>query len=738
MSADAHEGVVLERRGRIGLDRLQPRLDAEADERLGLGRDPDRRETRGVGRALDGGHVDMGGQVLAADVAVRIVVDLVADVGPQRAVAPADRVVQLGGRRAVVDEQEHAAARGCRGRSAIHASSAEADLGGLAVDEVDALGRPGGRRGPASSARSRPRRGDRPRPTSTATSPQRPRRADGRDGPAGRRGPRWRGRSRRTAGRRRAWRARSGRRPASASRSPRRPRRGARRPRPARSGSRRARATRAVAARRGWPDGERAGPGPVLADDERRPARPAARQISSMPVASVAPKIGCSSGAVRKSPSRPGRASAGAVVAAVRVVQGELHEPRERHRAVARGSRRGSGRRARRPRRRRSRSVGGSRRSPARRSSITAVSSRRPAEREPQARADQRVTTEQDRDRGVRGRARQRRAATDRRSRSGSSRSEAKRSSADGQRCSSAPSRWASRTRRVDEGGVAEARQVRPRATPVRPDRAGAARGRYAARRWPGGARAHARVPRRGPASARRRPLQPAQRPAATSARRRATSARGVGDDARGRREPRSRRARGRAAVRPPDHGSPSSTRSSGPSMSTPSRQRRRRSATGTPATSSSQRGSALSRGEVGQAGEDVAGAGDGDDVGRVAVVRERAPVGPRRRPRRRLDGRPRSASGTAPEPRTTSPPGAGVIEQAPEPRAERVCRPGGPATTRAPGAPAARNPRSVALRETRPGVEPRPRSSGPASGSRLRVEDRNGHVGRGSASTAG
>ena len=55
-----------------------------------------------------------------------------------------------------------------------------------------------------------------------------------------------------------------------------------------------------------------------------RPARPADQ-----------PKIGCASGAVRKSPERPGPPSGAAVVAVPRLIQGAGHEPCEGDRAVA-------------------------------------------------------------------------------------------------------------------------------------------------------------------------------------------------------------------------------------------------------------------------------------------------------------------------------------------------------------------------------------------------------------------
>ena len=93
-----------------------------------------------VGGSLDRGDVDVGGQVLPADVEVRVVVDAMAEVGAERAVATPDRVVQLRGGVAVVDQQEHAALEaGRRGRDP--AVDGEADLGALPVGEDDALRR---------------------------------------------------------------------------------------------------------------------------------------------------------------------------------------------------------------------------------------------------------------------------------------------------------------------------------------------------------------------------------------------------------------------------------------------------------------------------------------------------------------------------------------------------------------------------------------------------------------------
>ena len=109
------------------------------DQELRLGRRPEVVEAgRGRG-ALDGGDVDVGGQVLPPDMEVRVVVDAMAEVGAERAVATSDRVVQLGGRVAVVDEQERRRAPGRR-RPGDPRVECEADLGALAVGERDAFG----------------------------------------------------------------------------------------------------------------------------------------------------------------------------------------------------------------------------------------------------------------------------------------------------------------------------------------------------------------------------------------------------------------------------------------------------------------------------------------------------------------------------------------------------------------------------------------------------------------------
>ena len=89
-------------------------------------------------RAFDRGDIDVGGQVLAPDVDVRVVVDAMAEVGTERAVAAPDRVVELGGGVAVVDEEEHAALETGR-RVREPRTDREADLGALALGELDRL-----------------------------------------------------------------------------------------------------------------------------------------------------------------------------------------------------------------------------------------------------------------------------------------------------------------------------------------------------------------------------------------------------------------------------------------------------------------------------------------------------------------------------------------------------------------------------------------------------------------------
>ena len=136
-----------------------------------------------------------------------------------------------------------------------------------------------------------------------------------------------------------------------------------------------------------------------------------------------------------------------------------------------------------------------------------------------------------------------------------------------------------------------------------------------------------------------------------------------------------------------------------------------------------------MSLGQIREAGEGVAGASDGHDVGRVAVVRERA---------RSIRGGGRDEGSTVrraqerdrARAQDDEPARSGVIEQAPEPGAEgRVVR----GTGEHPGAGSARGeePGSMPFRESGPGVG-HGADERPGVGSRLRVEDRDGHVGQG------
>ena len=88
----------------------------------------------------------MGGEVLPADEAIRVVADRVPDVRLQRAVATSDRVVQLGGLGAVVDEDQQPASKRRRD-IADPCVETERDLRGLTVGELDAFVRQAGREG---------------------------------------------------------------------------------------------------------------------------------------------------------------------------------------------------------------------------------------------------------------------------------------------------------------------------------------------------------------------------------------------------------------------------------------------------------------------------------------------------------------------------------------------------------------------------------------------------------------
>ena len=147
--------------------------------------------------------------------------------------------------------------------------------------------------------------------------------------------------------------------------------------------------------------------------------------------------------------------------------------------------------------------------------------------------------------------------------------------------------------------------------------------------------------------------------------------------------------------------------------MSTPSRHRCRRSVTGTPATSSSQRGSSVVARQIRDAGESVAGTGDGDDVGRVAVVGERRRACRRLRRPRGHDGPPPSSAARRPT-QDDEPARPGLCGNGPQPSAEGVASAGPRRSARR--APAARNP--ARCRSARPArASATARTSGPASG---------------------
>ena len=369
-------------------------------------------------------------------------------------------------------------------------------------------------------------------------------------------------------------------------------------------------------------DRERAGAGAVLADRRTAPAgRGAPRPRQQRRQRRAEDRMELRRRDEVAGPARPGRR--GPVVAAVRVVQRELHEPGERHRSVARdlvadprgerlvladvvrsagrarGAARASGSIGRPPRVARPTQRGGCPARPA--------CARRAGP----------------------GSARRGRDAVSARShgssiRSGSSRSDAKRSSGGGQAASSAPRRWASSTRVSRPPRRRGARGAR-RATPARRGRA-AGRGPRPAARWPA-----PRDVRRPRSSTSARVREAVRRPARQGRRRRP-----AGDDAAP--PPGPRHARGRAAeaiAAPGPRSTPVAARRTAPSQDDVERpvdidrqapaaaQVARRVA----APRRSQRGRALSRGEVRQVGEDRRSRGDGHDVGRVAVVGERAPV---------------------------------------------------------------------------------------------------------------
>ena len=101
---------------------------------MSLDRRRDVLEAGGLRCSLDRGDVDVGGQILAADRAVGIVVDLVAEVRRERAFRTSSVVIEVGGRIAVVDEQDQAL-REPGGRRGDPGVDGEADLRPLALDK---------------------------------------------------------------------------------------------------------------------------------------------------------------------------------------------------------------------------------------------------------------------------------------------------------------------------------------------------------------------------------------------------------------------------------------------------------------------------------------------------------------------------------------------------------------------------------------------------------------------------
>ena len=497
---------------------------------------------------------------------------------------------------------------------------------------------------------------------------------------------------------------------------------GAARSRPGRSAARLR--ERRVARPRGRPRMAKASvpvPAPYSRSTNGR-GRSSRSQASTSPRASVAPKIGCVSGAVRKSPPRPGRAVGGPVVAAGRVVERELHEPGEGDRPGARRSRRGCGPPAphpgRRPRgRERARGAGLESRPRRARRCRTPRAGRR---------ADQRVAAEQDRDRRVAAPPPSARAATDRRPDRGGGRSEAKRSSAAASRASSAPRRWARRTRvstiaRVARAGPAcspsdagpsrsssapstdaggRCRRDRPSRVliPWPPARRAQASLLDEARTLRGGCgpRSQATVGRRGPAGheqlrapiGRDRPRRRDPPPLPGGGRSRA-----------GRCDRRAGRARAAHRCRTP-------AASDGAGR----RPRSRR-------PPSSQRGSALSPGRSGRSASTSAWATATTSAEYRLLARAHASV-VARRPRRTRRGPNGVASGMAPEPRTISPAGRSARTRARR-RAPNDRSSGGPETTATSVAPAATNAAPMPIGEVGP-AGGHPARDGPGLGARL------------------
>ena len=348
------------------------------------------------------------------------------------------------------------------------------------------------------------------------------------------------------------------------------------------------------------------------------------------------------------------------------------------------------------------RSVGGSRRSPGRMSSITTVSSRRSGRSASRRPGPTSVCPPSRTGIGASAAARVSACSHGSAMRSWSRRSEAWRSSADGQRPSSAPRRWARSTRLSMM--AASPRRARCSPSDDGPSRSSRAPSTLAAGRWPDWL---VRIPRSSMmARVRAAPDRSSHASAAgevrpattTSAAPSATTLR-IADEPRldalavGGGQPAGPSvAEEHEVERPVDvDAQPPSLAQVGDrharDLVEPARQH------------------VVAR-QIREAGEGVAGAGDGHDVGRVAVVRERA---------RSIRGGGRDEGSTVcraqerdrARAQDDEPARSGVIEQAPEPGAEgRVVR--GPGERRGRGQRPRRGTRLDAVPRGRPGRRPR------------------------------
>ena len=361
----------------------------------------------------------------------------------------------------------------------------------------------------------------------------------------------------------------------------------------------------------------------------------------------------------RAAGSRVGRP----VVPARRVVQRDLHEPGEGHRPVPADLVTDRLDAAPRPTARR----------PAAPGTRLQVHDR-PREHEPQPGPDERVAAEERSGSARRARTPSAPAATDRRSGPGAA-----------GRSRTGPRRRASRARPRRSGGRAGPGCRPGRASPSSARSRAEASGPSRSSRSPrlGADRALVRPAARpeaalldqgaGPRGGRAAPARRGPRP--RSGRRRASSAPGRGD----RRDSAERGPHGRDV-------DPRRRRRRGPRPRTEQHSVERRVEVDLRAASAaevvdrdsrrrsaSQRGRALSDGEVAAAAARAAGAGDRDDVGRVAVVGERRPAGRRRPPRRTRARSAGRASGIAARAEDDEPVRADrAIDELAEPRAER------------------------------------------------------------------